>query len=103
VTRFVEYRTGSDFEANSQFIGNDVRKCGLSQPRRAVKKHVIERLTTHTGRTDNDLQIFCDLLLSTESTKGKRTQSIFIFTFAVLQVVVAVYVECFFHHLLRQK
>ena len=36
VARLVKDRSGSDFKADAQFIGNDVAQGGLAQPRRAV-------------------------------------------------------------------
>ena len=41
VAGFVKHRAGCQFEAHTQFVGNDVAQCGLAQARRSVQQGVV--------------------------------------------------------------
>ena len=76
VARFVEYRAGCHLESYAQFIRYDVTQRGLSQARRAMQKHVVQRLGTKSGSLDEDAQIVHHLVLSVEVTEVQRSQGI---------------------------
>ena len=57
---------GSLLERDAQFVGDDVRQGGFSQPGRTVDQHVVHSLGARAGRFDGDGQIFFDLVLPNE-------------------------------------
>ena len=50
-------------ELAAHLIGQDIGKRRLSQPRRAIKQHMVERLVARPRRVDEDAQVFLELLL----------------------------------------
>ena len=57
-------RAAGHFELASQLIGNDFRHGGLSQPRRAVEKHMVQRFLPGFRRCNIYLQVFLKRFLA---------------------------------------
>ena len=66
IARFVENRTGCNFQIDTEFRSNDMRQRGFSQTGRAVKEHVVEGLATQHRSLDKDLEILEHLVLPGE-------------------------------------
>src|SRR5260370_37841570 len=56
----LEQRAGTGLDRNAQFIGDNLRKRSLTQTRRAIEQHVIERIAAAARRFDGDKDIFLD-------------------------------------------
>ncbi len=63
VTFDLNHRTRSLFQADAQLIGDHRRQRRLSQPRRAVKKHMVHGLAARTRGRDSNRQVVLHLLL----------------------------------------
>ena len=98
VARFVEHRSAGKLESHTEFVGNDVRQCGLSQSGRAVQKGVVEGLAAHPCCFDEDFQVFHHLFLSCEVGEREWAQCIFEVPFRCGRLVLrAAYVEVVLH------
>ena len=77
VAGLVEHRTGGGFNAHTQLVGDDVAEGGLAQTRRAVEQHMVQRLATVLGGTDEDLEVLHHLLLTGETVEPRGAQRAF--------------------------
>jgi len=77
VARFIEHRSGSDFQLCMHFIGDDVRQRGFTQSRRTVQQHVVERIASHQSRLDENPEVIHDLLLPGEVVQFAGADLIF--------------------------
>lgn len=64
IARPLDRRSARDAKLYAELVGNDVRKRGLTQSRRTVQQHVVERLAALFRRLDKDAEIRLDLLLA---------------------------------------
>ncbi len=69
-------RPGCDLDIDAHFVCQDMRQGGFSQPRRAVKQHVIERLATLAGGGNQNRQVFLDLFLPDQVAQVLRAQGV---------------------------
>ena len=58
-----EQRAGACFDRDVQFVGDNLRKSGFAQARRAVEQNVIERFAAATRGFDSDGDVFFHALL----------------------------------------
>ena len=66
VAGLVQHGARRDAQLRSHLVGDDVGQRGLSQARRSVQQHVVERVAPHQRGLDEDAQVFDDLVLSRE-------------------------------------
>ena len=78
ITGFIKYRTGSEFEPYTEFVGNDVGKRGFAESRRSVEQGVVQWLVAHFCSLHKDAEILHDFLLSAEIMEAQRTERVFI-------------------------
>ena len=81
VTRFVENRSGSNLQVDTQFRSDDMGQRGLAQARRAVEQDMVERLAPEQRRFHEDLEVFEHLFLPGELFEILRTDHFVEFTF----------------------
>ena len=74
--RLFNGRAARHFHMRSHLIGNDSCQRRLSQSRRAVKKNMVERISSLFCRLDVDLQICLGLLLTDIIRKHLRSQAL---------------------------
>ena len=79
ITGFFNCRTGCHTKIHAHFVGNDRGQGRLSQSRRPVQQHVIQRIATPLGCLDIDCQIFLDFILSDIFHQRLRTECHFCF------------------------
>ena len=97
VARLVEHRPRCNLKPHSQFVGNDVRQCSLSQSGRAVQQHMVQRFAAQACRLYKNAQVVHHLILSAEVLKGKRAQGFLKIAFLLGEVLVA-YIEILLFH-----
>ena len=74
IAGFVKHGSGSGLEPYAEFIGYDVGKSGLAQPRRAMEQGVVERFAAHSGGLHEHAEIVHNLVLAGEIVEAERTQ-----------------------------
>ena len=67
-------RAGGDTHIDLHLVGDDVRKAGLAQSRRAIKQDVIQRLAAQPSGLNQDAQILFQALLAGKLGEQRRTQ-----------------------------
>jgi hypothetical protein len=84
IAGFVQYRTGSDFKSNIQFIGDDVGQSSFSQTGRAVKQNMVERFTSLASSRNENFQVLNDFILSAETLESQWPERVFEFSFLLI-------------------
>ena len=77
VARFVEHRPRGHAHVDFQFVGDDMRKGGLAETRRAVEQDVVERFATALGGMHEHFEIVEHLLLASEGAERGWAESPF--------------------------
>src|SRR6266545_1895103 len=75
IARFLQRRPGGGADGGLHLVGQDVRQRGFAEARRAEEQNVIERLLAIARRSDGDLQVRFDFLLTDvllETFRSKR-------------------------------
>ena len=77
VAGLVEHRAAGDFEAHTQFVGNDVAERGLAQSGRTVQQRVVEGFAAVAGSLNKHLKIIYHMALSAEVGEAQGAQGVF--------------------------
>ena len=64
VLGLLQHRAAGLAQVDAQFGRNDVGERRFAQARRAKQQHVVQRLATHLGRADENLQLLANLHLT---------------------------------------
>ena len=95
IARLVEHRARCHFKLRTHLIGDDTRQRGLTQTRRAVQQHVIERLSAHQRCANKDMEILDNLLLTREIGQLLRSDTILKLQIALDISHIAIYAHKF--------
>jgi len=67
---------GGNFDVHPHLVRQHVRECGLAEAGRTVKQAVVERLTAHLGRRDEDGQVLFHLVLPDQFVEFLRAEGV---------------------------
>ncbi len=99
VAGLVENRTGGNFYAYSELIGNNAGKSCLAKSGRAEKQYMVKSLGAHFGRGGKNPQVLYNLLLAAESLETPRSERFLKFGLCTGRLLT--YIEFFFFHLYK--
>ena len=87
----LDRRSSGDLDIHVHFVGQDMSQGGLTQSRRSIEKHMVERLAALSGCLDQNAQVLLDPLLADQIREHLRAerlvQAIFGLRLGVYQAV----------------